>query len=534
MLRTTFAILPLLVLWIFFTGCATHPPPSANIDRTLSPEDLTSQGSITEATETEEEEWTPPPRNLMADIPRAYRDAVRQQFGNALEATPILDWYDHGMEAYQEGRYKEAERSLKKVLEEMPGFLPVLYNLGLTYYYQEQYTESIDTFEQLIEQINKTGVDDVSLLLNPDILHDAYINLGMAYYKAGDFGKAIPMFMKVMPDETAHYNLVSVYYSMKDYPKVVTLVTEFIEKYGQDAQLYNLQGLAHYHQEQYDQALRAFEQAVQIDSEDAQIQLNVGLLYIRLQQYAKAEAAFRKAKELDPEVNVDEYVNLVQRVDKREGRIHYNRAVQFHKDGKIDAAIVEWKKAIELDPEFIEAHINLAAVYSAQGRQGDAITHLDQATQLDRTSFEAYYNLGLAYFKVRRYKDAIEALQHATKLNPDHAEAQFNLGMALYRNKQPEEAIEPLRKTIQLKPTWLEPRKNLGLILGHLRRFDEGIDVFKELLKFHPRNSDAYYNLGVLHFKNGNREDAIAALENAIRYDMMNTKAHAMLEQLTQ
>ena len=524
----------LMILCVLLANIACNTPraPTADIDRALSPSDLASKETPEEVDE--EPKWTPQSRNLMEDIPAQYRAAARAQFGDALEADPILDWFDHGLEAYQEADYEEAERSFLKVLENLPEFHPVTYNLGLTYYHQKRYAEAIDTFENLIKGIEKTGVDDISLSFNPEILQHTQLNLGMSYLQAGQPTKAVGMFSKLMPDETAHYNLIVAYNELKDYPKVIESMQQFAEVYADDAQLRNLQGLAHYRLEQYEEALQVFEAAAELDPEDAQIWVNVGLLRLDMKQYDEATAAFTKAKQLNPELDVDQYITQLKQVDRRQARIHYNQAVEFYGIGKVDAAITQWKQAVQYDPGFLEAHINLAAAYTNQRRIADAIGHLEQAIKLDTKSFEAHYNLGVAHFQLRHYQDAIRVLTQALKLKPDYPEAQFTLGMAFHKDGKPESALAPLRRATELKPTWLDPGMNLGLILGSLERNDEAIRAFQTLLKYHPRNSDAYYNLGVLHLDKGNREEAITAFERAVMYNSMNTRALTMLEQLKQ
>ena len=52
--------------------------------------------------------------------------------------------------------------------------------------------------------------------------------------------------------------------------------------------------------------------------------------------------------------------------------------------GDIDAAIARFETAIELDPDYPEAHHNLGVAYRRAGRRRDAVRELRRATGLER------------------------------------------------------------------------------------------------------------------------------------------------------
>jgi superkiller protein 3 len=490
----------LLIFLASFTACATHHPPAADINPMLPPEGRLKSEPLTQ---------------VEAEI---------------MTAENIPELVDFGLKAYQEERYDDAIQLFMEVLKTNPDAYTVRYNLGLAHYQQKRYAEAIEAFESVIARLDHT---DFYLLSSPTLLTDARINLGMAYLQSGYPEKAIMTLLETMPDETAHYNLIVAYNSMGDAHKVIALAQEYVETYGENASIYNLLGLTYYRQEQYEQATQAFEKAAETNPASAEIQMNLGLLYMQMERNSEAEEAFRKAQKLNPKLNPSEYLTYLQQAHEREARIHYNRANQLMNDGELDAAISAFKQAVELYPEFVQAHINLGVAYGKKQQPTDAIAHLKHATQLDPTSFEAYYNLGIAYSKAHRYMEAVQAFQQAVTLKPNHAEAHYNLGVVLHKSNQAEKAIELFQKAIQLNPTWLQPRMELGLLLGNLQRFEEGIQVFTELLRFYPRNSDAYYNLGVLYLEINDREHAVAALEEAVRYNHKNTRAQKLLNQLT-
>lgn len=63
--------------------------------------------------------------------------------------------------------------------------------------------------------------------------------------------------------------------------------------------------------------------------------------------------------------------------------VHYNLGLFYHQEDKLDDAIMQVQKVIELFPNFAEAHYNLACLYSINKEQAKAIESFKKATILD-------------------------------------------------------------------------------------------------------------------------------------------------------
>ena len=67
------------------------------------------------------------------------------------------------------------------------------------------------------------------------------------------------------------------------------------------------------------------------------------------------------------------YVNIIEKDKQAVGskletaETHKNLGVSYLESGKLDKAIVEFKRAVQIDPSFVEAHYLLADVYSLKG-----------------------------------------------------------------------------------------------------------------------------------------------------------------------
>ena len=109
----------------------------------------------------------------------------------------------------------------------------------------------------------------------------------------------------------------------------------------------------------------------------------------------------------------------------------------YHFQGRIEEAIAECKKAIQIDPEFGNPYNDIGAYLIEKGEHNEALPWLERALQSRR--YESYhyphYNLGRVYMAKEMYGKAREHFEQALKLCPDYGVAR--------------EALEKVRLRVQ-------------------------------------------------------------------------------------
>src|SRR6516165_9975260 len=97
----------------------------------------------------------------------------------------------------------------------------------------------------------------------------------------------------------------------------------------------------------------------------------------------------------------------------------------YHFQGRIEEAIAECKKAIQIDPEFGNPYNDIGAYLIEKGEHNEALPWLERALQSRR--YESYnyphYNLGRVYMAKEMYGKAREHFEQALKLCPDYGVA---------------------------------------------------------------------------------------------------------------
>lgn len=108
----------------------------------------------------------------------------------------------------------------------------------------------------------------------------------------------------------------------------------------------------------------------------------------------------------------------------------------YHFQGKVEDAIAECKRAIDVDPEFGNPYNDIGAYLIALGRYDEAIPGLDRAINAPRYDprHYPYFNLGRAYYAKGMITRARECFEQALRIEPRYTLAQ--------------QAVESLRRMV--------------------------------------------------------------------------------------
>ena len=92
----------------------------------------------------------------------------------------------------------------------------------------------------------------------------------------------------------------------------------------------------------------------------------------------------------------------------------------YHYQGKLDRAIAECKRAIEIDPEFGNPYNDIGAYLIELGQPDNAIPWLERATEAQRYEPRhfPYMNLGRIYAQKWMVRRAIQEFEAALKIHP--------------------------------------------------------------------------------------------------------------------
>ncbi|MEM6960720.1 MAG: tetratricopeptide repeat protein [Myxococcota bacterium] len=123
---------------------------------------------------------------------------------------------------------------------------------------------------------------------------------------------------------------------------------------------------------------------------------------------------------------------LAQALEVGDGNaeLHYLKGRMYlEESGRLRDALVEFRRAVQLRPDYAEAHMALGIQLLAGANYPEALSHFETAAQLAPKLAVVHLNLGDAYRANRQWQRAKASLDRALQMNPNLPEAHFNLGL---------------------------------------------------------------------------------------------------------
>ncbi len=251
-----------------------------------------------------------------------------------------------------------------------------------------------------------------------------------------------------------------------------------------------------------------YEKALEIDPDYALAYSGIADCYQLLAEYLAVfpKEAFPQAKEAA--------IKALE-IDNRLAEAHTSLAytLAFY-DWTSDQAEDEFKRAIELDPNYATAHQWYAELLAAKGRFGEAESEFEKALQLDPTSLIIQSDVASFLYLTRRNDEAIKEARKIVDLDPGFAYAYVVLWLALDKEGLKEEAAKAFITATELfgeKPEANELRTVLernGIVAMWRRRLRQ-IDTPTR------RKSFSAVWRAMFHLRIGEKQKAIDWFETA-------------------
>src|SRR5262249_38134236 len=189
----------------------------------------------------------------------------------------------------------------------------------------------------------------------------------------------------------------------------------------------------------YEQALAYLNQAVALDPNYALAHAGVSDVYSAISSQILAPAdAIPKARQA---------AQTAIRLDETLPEAHYSLGmVMMGGDWDWAGAKREYKRAIELNPNYALAQVAYGNLLAFQGRFEEALSEARQAQKLDPLSLQANSSLGRISYHARRYAEALVHFQKMGELYPNSSGVHLNMGLVLSQQRKHQEAISELRR----------------------------------------------------------------------------------------
>jgi Tfp pilus assembly protein PilF len=226
-----------------------------------------------------------------------------------------------------------------------------------------------------------------------------------------------------------------------------------------------------------------------IDQEAALLHMKIGTGFLNKGAYAQALEELTKAHNMSPNNSL----------------IINNLGVAYFALEQYEKSEAHFRRALTLSPKFTDARNNLARVLIEQKRYNDAFAELN-AVKKDLTYpylDKMWLNYGLGHFYQQSYLSAKDSFTNALKINRRACLANVYYGQTLFHLRQYTEATQALDSAVE---------------------FCENVN-----------NAEPYFYSAKAYLQLGNRDKALARLEEVIRRDphgIYSNEANTIIKKL--
>jgi tetratricopeptide (TPR) repeat protein len=254
----------------------------------------------------------------------------------------------------------------------------------------------------------------------------------------------------------------------------ISFFTSAIDSNSKNALAFNSRGIIYMQSKMFEPSLADFDNSIRISPAYSAPYFNKGWLYHSINDIGNADHFFSLALKYDTLYSQSnmlgehiyvylstEKINLGQSSEAisiiKEGlrkypvvsSLHDNLGLAYYICGKLDSALYEFNTAIKL--EKIDSYYNNRGM-AENGLKvfNNALSDFRKALELNPDFFDAYINSGIAKINLNDYEGAISDFNTAIRLDPSSGLAYYNRGTAYSKINKPAEAEKDLSEAHRL------------------------------------------------------------------------------------
>ncbi|XP_065762956.1 tetratricopeptide repeat protein 6 [Muntiacus reevesi] len=201
--------------------------------------------------------------------------------------------------------------------------------------------------------------------------------------------------------------------------------------------------------------------------------------------------------------------------------VFYHRGlckVKLHKSG----SILDFNRAITLDPKHYQAYLSRVAYYGLKGRYSKAILSCNEAIKIYPQSVRAYVYRGVLKYYSRTYKLAITDLTTAINMDKNSYIAFYNRALCYTKINELQMALTDYGIVLLLnagETVTLNTFINRGLIYAELEQFSFALEDFKQAALISKTNVNLCQATAICYHRNKEFEEAVNFFTWAVKID---------------
>ncbi|MBF0216675.1 MAG: tetratricopeptide repeat protein [Candidatus Omnitrophica bacterium] len=284
----------------------------------------------------------------------------------------------------------------------------------------------------------------------------------------------------------------------------IKILSKALEKDPNNARAFFLRGTAYSVTGQYQNALRDLKRYLDLAPNNARVHKMIGEILGITGDHVNAidELSFSIAK------------------DARNPSTFISRAYSYSRLLNFDAALEDYRKALELGSIDKEIYLGRGGIFLSRGEYGLAESEFSDGLGKNPYSFELFGQRAMARAELEKYDSAKADLKKALILNPTRkADFLYSIGNILEREGDTVSAVEVYTGAVTENPLMAESYYARGTVLNGLELYDKALSDLDKALELSP--NDPMYHMGraVTYLHMNETDKAIKDLERAVEID---------------
>lgn len=188
-------------------------------------------------------------------------------------------------------------------------------------------------------------------------------------------------------------------------------------------------------------------------------------------------------------------------------RAYGNLGYAYYRLGKLAEAREYMWKALEMKPDYPEAHYIMAGILEKEKKESETFEQYVEALRLKPDYVDAWVDVGNILKNAGKLAEAVSHYLKALKINPNSERAHYHLGQTLVRLGDFDQAIWHYMIILELDPEITEAHRGLAVAFALRGEFEKAIEHYREALKMNPEDGATRENMEILQEIEGQSQE---------------------------
>ncbi len=216
----------------------------------------------------------------------------------------------------------------------------------------------------------------------------------------------------------------------------------------------------------------------------------------------------------------------------REAVVIYNQALELSNQGDHDAALGEYRRAIEAYPAFVAAYNNIGEIHAQRGESDRAISSYLEALKIE-PHHRVLLNLGVEHYNREHFDQALKYFKESVAREPRFVEGNYYAGLVCYNKTDYKKAEKFLGEVIKCDERHLKANYLLAHIYYELKQYKKTIECLDRIRDMAEDRSFINRFYGFCCFYLGRYDDAVSYLTEALECRPEYARFRKYLEKIT-